>query len=67
LIFFNDFDGAARFAAVKAVVVSHQNFPFKIDDQQIALVPDVDMHRFMVIGVNFELKTASPQNRRHNK
>lgn len=64
---FNNLDGTAHFASIKAVIISDENVAFKIYNQQIALMPDVNVHWFVVVGIYFEMESAFPQNRRHNQ
>jgi hypothetical protein len=58
LILRDDSHSTANLVMVKTVIVSNDNFPLEIYNQQIALMPNVNMHRFVVIGIYFEMKTT---------
>ena len=63
--FLDNFDSAAHFVVVKTVIIPDLNRFGEINDDDVSLMPDVDVHRFVVVGVDLKTEAALAVNRSH--
>lgn len=54
-----------HFVIIHSIVFSDGNFVRKIYQYSIALIPNVDVRRFVVVRVDFEIESVFSENGRH--
>jgi hypothetical protein len=57
-VFFDELKRSSFVTTTKAEIVSLSNLGFKLNDQDAALMPNMYMHRRMIVSIYFYAKSA---------